>query len=171
MQARKENKLDVNVSKLNNPDLCGNYANVLVAEVLVRRYVKHRLLRLAACFLLSSAVGLFADGFKFKNGRLADEPAIEIRLTQSQMAILRKHFEPGMKLKLTKRQQTEILAKAKIKVGPTILDIWKPANIEGDCSCFLWNIGLLFKDGWLELPIHRLVSDKQAEANRPDPEG
>ena len=36
MQARKENKLDVNVSKLNNPDLCGNYANVLVAEVLVR---------------------------------------------------------------------------------------------------------------------------------------
>ena len=39
MQTRKGNKDAVNISKINHPDLCGNYTNILVAEVVVRCFV------------------------------------------------------------------------------------------------------------------------------------
>jgi hypothetical protein len=120
---------------------------------------------------MASALSLLADGFKFTKGRLTEEPIIEIQLTKVQISEVREHFKPGMKIKLTKKQQVSIRSKAKTKVSPTVLEIWKPSDLEGDCSCFLWNIGLLFKDGWVELPIHRIVSDKEAEDRQPDPEG
>ncbi|WP_243288487.1 hypothetical protein [Geothrix terrae] len=125
---------------------------------------------LALCWLVASTTTLLADGFKFTKGRLADEPVIEIQLTKAQAALVRSQFKPGMKIKLTKRQQFDIRSKAKAKIGPTVLELWKPADLDGDCSCFLWNIGLIFKDGWVELPIHRIVSDKEAEERQPDPE-
>ena len=133
--------------------------------------MSHRKFLLTTCFLMASAVSLLADGFQFTKGRLADQPIIEIQLTKAQMSEVREHFKAGMKIKLTKKQQNAIRSKAKTKVSPTVLEIWKPSDLEGECSCFLWNIGLLFKDGWVELPIHRIVSDKEAKDRQPDPEG
>ena len=121
--------------------------------------------------VLLSGVGLFADGFKFKNGRLDQEKVIELKLTPAQAKAVASNFKPGMIIHLTKAQQAEIRAKSGVKEGPTQLELWRASDLQGDCSDFLWNIGLLFKPGWLELPVATIVSDQEARDRQPDPNG
>ena len=125
-----------------------------------------RTLRCLVSVALISGIALLAEGFKFKDGRLDQEKVIELKLTPSQSKAVEQHFKPGMVIHLTKAQQAEIRAKSGVKVSPTQIEIWKPANLEKDCTCFFFNLGLLYKPGWVELPVFRLCSDQEAIENR-----
>jgi hypothetical protein len=71
-----------------------------------------------------------------------------------------------MEIHLTKAQQIQIKASAKVKVAPTKLMIFMVKDLEHDCTCFASNWAFPFKPGWLEIPIVWVCSDKEAEDNR-----
>jgi hypothetical protein len=119
--------------------------------------------------LIGSGVSLRADGFKFESGRLKGERVMELQLTAEQAKAVTTQFKPGMVIRLTKGQRAQIKALTKVKEVPTKLELWRPSNLENECSCLLWNIGLIFKPGWLELPISRIVSDQEAVDRLPGP--
>jgi hypothetical protein len=122
-------------------------------------------------FFVASGLGLNADGFQFENGRLKDEQVLELPLSAAQTKLVATKFKPGMTIRLTKAQQALIRAVTHAKEVPTKLELWRPSDLQGECSCFDWNIGLVFKPGWLELPLSRIVSDTEAIGRRPDPNG
>ena len=125
-----------------------------------------RIFRCAMLMAFMSGVGLYSDGFKFKDGRLDEEQVMELQLTPAQMNQVDHHFKPGMVIRLTKSQRTKIKAKTSVKIAPTKIEIYKPADLQNECSCFLYNLGLLFKPGWIELPTFRVCSDQEAVANQ-----
>jgi hypothetical protein len=124
-----------------------------------------RIRNLALYCLLAIEVAspILADGFKFKNGRISDEKTLVLRLTAAQAQELKKHFKPGYLLTLTEEQRAFINRSVVVKSPPTKVMIFKRQNLEGDCNCRMFNVGLLFKPDRIELPIGRIYSDKEVE--------
>lgn len=114
-------------------------------------------------FLLFVPMIALADGLNIKNGRYAGGPVIVIKLTEKQKERIDKKYKPYNKMKLTKSQQTEIATKAKMKEPPTQVIVVRPADTQGDCTCGLANIGLILKDGVIEIPVSYLATDKEAK--------
>jgi hypothetical protein len=117
---------------------------------------------LVALLLFVPMIAL-ADGLNIKNGRYAGGPVISIKLTEKQMEHIDKKYKPYNKMKLTKGQQAEIASKAKMKEPPTQVIVVRPADTQGDCTCGLANIGLILKDGVIEIPVAYLATDKEAK--------
>lgn len=105
----------------------------------------------------------FADSLPIKNGRYAGGPVIIIELTELQKENIEKRYKPYNKMKLTKGQQSQIAAKAKMKEPPTQVILVRPADTQGDCTCGLANIGLILKGGMIEIPVSYLATDKEAK--------
>jgi hypothetical protein len=66
-------------------------------------------------------------------------------------------------MKLTKSQQTKIATKAKMKEPPTLVIVVRPEDTQGECTCGLANIGLILKDGVIEIPVSYLATDKKVK--------
>ena len=115
--------------------------------------------------LLCSALAR-ADGFKFKDGRLDGESVIVLPLEPHQIKELKAHFKPGYLLRLTKFQRTFLLLNSKATRAPTKIQVYKVENLEHDCSCGMFNLGVLIKPDRIELPIFRVCSDQEALDNR-----
>lgn len=105
----------------------------------------------------------FADSLPIKNGRYAGGPVVMITLTEKQRETIQKKYKPYIKMKLTKSQQAEIASKGNMKESPTKLIVVRPADTQEDCTCGLANIGLILKDGVIEIPMSYLATDKQAK--------
>ena len=114
-------------------------------------------------FLLFIPMIALADGLNIENGRYAGGPVIVIKLTEKQKEHIDKKYKPYNKMKLTKSQQAEIASKAKMKEPPTKLIMVRPADTQGNCTCGLANIGLILKDGLIEIPVSYLATDKEAK--------
>lgn len=122
---------------------------------------KSKNLLMALLLLLPTTT--FADSLNIKDGRYAGGPVILIKLTEEQKKRIDKKYKPYNKMKLTKSQRAEIASKSKMKEPPTKLIMVRPADTQGDCTCGLANIGLILKDGVIEIPVSYLATDKQAK--------
>jgi len=120
--------------------------------------------------LLTCAV-LGADGFQVKEGRYADGPTLELKLTPRQAKAVRSHFEPGMKIMLSRRQQAWIQARTNLHPPPTTVLLFHARDAADGCTCFMANWAFDFKEGWIEIPVGFLFTDEEAEDRRPDPNG
>jgi hypothetical protein len=118
---------------------------------------------LLATLLLLIPLMAYADSLPIKNGRYAGDRVIVIKLTERQKEQINKKYKPYNKMKLTKRQQSEIASKAKMKEPPTRLIVVRPADTKGECTCGLANIGLILKGGKIEIPVSYLVTDEEAK--------
>ena len=124
---------------------------------------KYQALLLAAVIFTSAA---WADGFRFKYGRLDGESVVVLPLEPHQIKELKAHFKPGYLLRLTKAQRTFLLVNSKATQAPTKIEIYKVENLEHDCSCVMFNLGVLIKADRIELPILMVCSDHEALDNR-----
>jgi len=104
-----------------------------------------RFLGAVLALVLGSSV-LWAEGYTFKDGHF-DFPEV---------------FKPGIKISLTKEQSAQIRAEAAVEEAPTKLQIYKVANLEGDCTCGLVNFAIIIEGGRVEAPHYRVVSDREA---------
>ena len=118
---------------------------------------------LIGALLLLVPTATFADSLNIKDGRYAGGPVIIIKLTEKQKGRIEKKYKPYNKMQLTKSQRAEIASKAKMKEPPTKLIMVRPADTQGDCTCGLANIGLILKDGLIEIPASYLATDKEAK--------
>jgi hypothetical protein len=118
---------------------------------------------LFAIGLFLSTLTAFADSLPIKNGRYAGSPVIIIKLTEMQKENIEKRYKPYNKIKLTKSQQSQIAAKAKMKEPPTQVIVVQPADTQDYCTCGLANIGLIMKGGVIEIPTSYLATDKEAK--------
>ena len=108
----------------------------------------------------------WADGFKFKDGRIDGESVIVLPLEPHQIKELQSHFKSGYLLRLTKSQRAFLLVNSKATKAPTQIEVYKAENLEHDCSCGMFNFGVLFKPDRIELPVLRVCSDQEALDNR-----
>jgi hypothetical protein len=113
--------------------------------------------------LLLLPTSILADSLNIKDGRYAGGSVVIIKLTEEQKSRIDKKYKPYKKMKLTKSQRAEIASKAKMKEPPTKLIMVRPPDTQGDCTCGLANIGLILKDGVIEIPVSYLATDKQAK--------
>lgn len=120
-----------------------------------------KILLVALLLLLPTAT--FADSLNIKDGHYVGGPVILIKLTEEQNGRIDKKYKPYNKMKLTKNQRAEIASKAKMKEPPTKMIMVRSADTQGDCTCGLANIGLILKDGMIEIPVSYLATDKQAK--------
>jgi hypothetical protein len=123
---------------------------------------KTPILLLVALFLLFPPIA-FADSLPIKDGRYAGGSVIVIKLTEKQKEHIKRKYKPYGKMKITKSQQAEIASKAKMKEPPTRLIMVRPEDTQGNCTCGLANIGLILKDGEIEIPVSYLATDKEAK--------
>jgi hypothetical protein len=93
-----------------------------------------------------------ADSLPIENGHYSGGPVIMIKLTEKQKSSLEKNYKPYNNMNLTKFQQKEISLQAKMKNPPTKLIVVRPEDTQGNCTCGLANIGLILKDGLMEIP-------------------
>jgi hypothetical protein len=126
---------------------------------------KSQLVPILLAFTLFQA-HLAAESYKFKDGRLDGEPVVELQLSKSQIYKINNRFKPGMQIKLTPTQRKFLSSQKQLKGSITQLQIWKQENLKNDCTCFLWNVGILFRPDMIEIPIHVMCSDKDAVDNR-----
>lgn len=117
--------------------------------------------------ILCAAGFASADGVRLKDGRYADGPIVELRLTKVQAAQVGNHYQPGMVIQLTRAQQVQIRKRARIPVSPTRLLIYRAKEAENECTCFAFNWAFPFRPGWVEIPSGWLCSDQEFEANQP----
>lgn len=116
----------------------------------------------AALALALASCGLFAEGPSFKDGHFDFPEVTRLTLTEKQAKLLEKSFKPGIKIPLTKEQSAQIRAEAAVEEAPTKLQIYKVANLEGDCTCGLVNFAIIIQGGRVEVPHYRVVSDREA---------
>ena len=122
--------------------------------------LRHLVILLAAALL---APCLHADGLPIKDGRFAGGPVVQIHLTSSQVAQIKHHYQPWMKLELTPDQREILKQKAALVDPPTKVNVLYPNDTQDECTCGASNIALVYRQGWIELPVKFLCSDKQAE--------
>ena len=117
---------------------------------------------------LFTVASAFADGLPIKNGRYSGGSVIVIKLTAKQQKIIKSSYKPYMEIKITKKQQAYIAKEAHMTEPPTKIILARPVDTEHDCTCGLANVGLIFKEGSVEIPIEYLTSDKEAEEMKID---
>ena len=132
----------------------------------------HKLLQLVfAITILLLPTWLYADGFPIKNGRYAGGAVVLVELTTPQANLIHRQFKSGMVIRLSESQQAKIKLEAKLKIAPTKIEIYHASDLANDCTCFSANLGFDFKPRWIEVTVCFLCSDKEAESQKPDPNG
>jgi hypothetical protein len=131
--------------------------------------MKHfiRITFLAGLLVFITSLSALADGLPLKDGRYSGEVII-IELTPEQQATILQHYKPYGLLKLTKKQREYIANTTKMSAAPTSVMVVRPADTVGDCTCGLSNLGLIFKDNSIEIPLRYLLSDAEAERRKID---
>lgn len=114
-------------------------------------------------------LGVRADGLRIRNGVYTGGPFVVLALTAGQQHRIRSHPKGEVRLVLTAGQQYKIAAETRLPGIPTRIYVADPEYWEGMCTCFSSNIGILFRKGYVQLPIDELRSDREAEARLPDP--
>jgi len=116
----------------------------------------------AALVLMVVSCGLFAEGFTFKDGHFDFPEVIRLDLTEKQSRLLDKPSKQVRKIVLSQTQRAQILAESAVKEAPTKLQIFEVKDLQGDCTCALFNFGIIIKGGRIEIPKDRILSDAEA---------
>jgi hypothetical protein len=124
-------------------------------------------LRIAVLVLIWLAMPLksYADGIQLKDGRF-DGPTLEIKLTPVQEKSIKNQYRPGIEIRLSQAQRRQIAQSKKMRNPPTRFSIFKSKDLEGDCTCSAANYGLLYREGWIEIPLIWVVTDTEAVEKR-----
>jgi hypothetical protein len=116
----------------------------------------------ASLIMMVVSCALFAEGYTFKDGHFDFPEVIRLDLTEKQSRLLDKPSKQVRRIVLSRAQRAQILAKSGVKEAPTKLQIFQVKDLEGDCTCALFNFGIIIKGGRIEIPIDRVLSDAEA---------
>jgi hypothetical protein len=106
---------------------------------------------------------ILADSLPIKNGRYNGGPVLIMKLTKDQIHMIKNRYSPYQMMVLTINQQKFIGRKAPMKNPPSKIIIARAEDTVNDCTCGLYNIGLILKDNTVEIPKNYLATDEEAE--------
>ncbi len=107
-----------------------------------------------------------ADSLPIKDGRYSGGAVLVLNLNVTQIRAIEDHYRPYMELPLDSAQQAQIVHTSKIQPPPTKLIVVYPADVTGDCTCGLANIGLIFTRDAIEVPVEYLATDEEVEKRK-----